>query len=110
MYLVFYGLLQIPRDNLYNYLEIKFTKNASKDLYQKLDAIIETEIGLKTIDFLHFYEPKGLRNQSGTIFFLYHQITLFLRHCYFNRYNSKNKYPVLQKYPTKNLNRNFLIA
>lgn len=38
-------------------------------------------------DFLHFYEPKGLRNQSGTIFFLYHQITLFLRHCYFNRYN-----------------------
>ena len=26
------------------------------DLYQKLDAIIETEIGLKTIDFLHFYD------------------------------------------------------
>lgn len=26
------------------------------DLYQKLDAIIETEIGLRTIDFLHFYD------------------------------------------------------
>lgn len=26
------------------------------DLYQKLDAIIETETGLKTMDFLHFYD------------------------------------------------------
>ena len=30
--------------------------NWISDLYQKLDTIIETDIGLKTIDFLHFYD------------------------------------------------------
>lgn len=32
------------------------TINWISDLYQKLDEIIESEIGLKTKDFLHFYE------------------------------------------------------
>ena len=38
-YIVFYTILQIPRDKIYNYLEIKFTKNVSKDLYQKIDKL-----------------------------------------------------------------------
>ena len=37
--ILFYSILQIPRDNLYNYLEIKFTKNVSKDLYKKIDCL-----------------------------------------------------------------------
>ncbi len=39
LYILFYSLLQIPRDALYNELEIQFTKNVSKDLYQKLDNL-----------------------------------------------------------------------
>ena len=39
LYIIFYTILQIPRDKLYNYLEIKFTKNVSKDLYQKIDKL-----------------------------------------------------------------------
>ena len=37
--ILFYSILQIPRDSLYNYLEIKFTKNVSKDLYSKIDSL-----------------------------------------------------------------------
>ena len=37
--ILFYSVLQIPRDSLYNYLEIKFTKNVSKDLYRKIDSL-----------------------------------------------------------------------
>ena len=37
--ILFYSILQIPRDSLYNYLEIKFTKNVSKDLYKKVDSL-----------------------------------------------------------------------
>ena len=37
--ILFYSILQIPRDSLYNYLEIKFTKNVSKDLYRKIDCL-----------------------------------------------------------------------
>ena len=37
--IIFYSLLQIPRDLLYNSLEIKFTKNVSRDLYKKLDNL-----------------------------------------------------------------------
>ena len=37
--ILFYSVLQIPRDTLYNYLEIKFTKNVSKDLYRKIDCL-----------------------------------------------------------------------
>lgn len=37
--ILFYSILQIPRDTLYNYLEIKFTKNVSKDLYKKIDCL-----------------------------------------------------------------------
>lgn len=37
--ILFYSILQIPRDSLYNYLEIKFTKNVSKDLYRKIDSL-----------------------------------------------------------------------
>lgn len=39
LYIVFYTVLQVPRDRLYNYLEIKFTKNVSKDLYKKIDCL-----------------------------------------------------------------------
>lgn len=39
IYIIFYTILQIPRDMLYNYLEIKFTKNVSKDLYKKIDNL-----------------------------------------------------------------------
>lgn len=39
MYIIFYTILQIPRDSLYNYLEIKFTKSVSKDLYRKVDSL-----------------------------------------------------------------------
>ena len=37
--IIFYTLLQLPRDYLYNYLEIKFTKNVSKDLYKKINCL-----------------------------------------------------------------------
>ncbi len=49
LFILFYVVLQIPRDMLYNYLEIKFTKNVSKDLYKKIDnlpAISFEEIGI----------------------------------------------------------------
>ncbi len=39
IYIFFYTILQIPRDYLYNYLEIKFTKNVSIDLYKKIDML-----------------------------------------------------------------------
>ena len=34
-----YSILQIPRDTLYNYLEVKFMENVSKDLYKKMDSL-----------------------------------------------------------------------
>ena len=37
--IMFYSIMQIPRDSLYNYLEIKFTKNVSKELYKKIDSL-----------------------------------------------------------------------
>ena len=39
IYILFWTVLQVPRDSLYNYLEIKFTKNVSKDLYKKIDCL-----------------------------------------------------------------------
>lgn len=39
LYILFYSILQIPRDKIYNYLEIKFMKNVSKDLYKKIDNL-----------------------------------------------------------------------
>ena len=39
IYIVCYSLLQIPRDKLYNYFEIKFMKEVSTDLYQKIDCL-----------------------------------------------------------------------
>ena len=39
IYILFYTILQIPRDKLYNYLEIKFMENVSKDLYKKIDNL-----------------------------------------------------------------------
>ena len=38
-YILFYTVLQIPRDKLYNYLEIKFMRNVSFDLYKKIDKL-----------------------------------------------------------------------
>jgi len=49
LYIVFFSILGIPRENLYNYLEIKFNKNIIKDLYKKitdLPAIAHEEIGV----------------------------------------------------------------
>jgi ATP-binding cassette, subfamily B, bacterial len=39
IYILFYSILQMPRDLLYNKLEIKFTSGVSKDLYQKVDRL-----------------------------------------------------------------------
>ena len=39
LFIMCYSLLQIPRDTLYNYLEIKFMENVSKDLYKKMDSL-----------------------------------------------------------------------
>lgn len=47
--LLAWSILQMPRDFLYNYLEIKFMKNVSKDMYKKIDklpAIAFEEIGV----------------------------------------------------------------
>ena len=49
MYILFYVVLSMPRDYLYNYLEIKFSKNVLKDLYHKiteLPAIAFEDIGV----------------------------------------------------------------
>lgn len=49
LYIFCYSILQIPRDYLYNYLELKFMKNVSKDIYKKIDnlpAIAFEEIGV----------------------------------------------------------------
>jgi len=49
IYILSFSILQIPRDKLYNYFEIKFMNNISKDLYIKLDklpSIAFEEIGV----------------------------------------------------------------
>ena len=49
IYILLYTFLQLPRDYLYTYFEIKFTKNVSKDLYKKMDqlpALAFEEIGV----------------------------------------------------------------
>lgn len=49
IYIFLYTFLQVPRDSLYTYLEIKFTKSVSKDLYRKIDnmpAIAFEDIGV----------------------------------------------------------------
>ncbi len=48
-HILFYALLSFPRDYLYKYLEIKFTKNVIKDLYSKIQdmpAIAFEEVGV----------------------------------------------------------------
>ena len=39
IYILCFTILQVFRDKLYNYLEIKFTKNVSLDLYAKIDKL-----------------------------------------------------------------------
>ena len=49
IYIFCYSILQIPRDKLYNYFEIKFMKNVSHDMYMKIDnlpAIAFEDIGV----------------------------------------------------------------
>lgn len=49
IHIICYAILAIPRDYLYNYLEIKFSRNVLKDLYHKmteLPAIAHEEIGV----------------------------------------------------------------
>src|SRR5574344_2738428 len=48
-YILFFAILSIPRDKLFNYLELKFMKNVSQDLYRKIDnlpAIAFEDIGV----------------------------------------------------------------
>lgn len=49
LHILFYSILAVPRDYIYNYLEIKFNKNVIKDLYSKvtdLPAIAFEDIGV----------------------------------------------------------------
>lgn len=49
MHILFYCVLAVPRDSIYNYLEIKFSKNVIKDLYKKISdmpAIAFEKIGV----------------------------------------------------------------
>ena len=49
IWILCYSILSIPRDYIYNYLEIKFSKNVIKDLYhkiQELPAYAFEEIGV----------------------------------------------------------------
>ncbi len=49
IYILCYSILQIPRDKLYNYFELKFMKNVSRDIYQKINnlpAIAFEDIGV----------------------------------------------------------------
>lgn len=49
MHILFYCVLAVPRDSVYNYLEIKFSKNVIKDLYKKISdmpAIAFEKIGV----------------------------------------------------------------
>ena len=39
IFILCYSVLQIPRDKLYNYFEIKFMKNVSRDLYHKINNL-----------------------------------------------------------------------
>ncbi len=39
IYILLFAFLQIPRDKIYNYLEIKFIENVSMDLYKKIDCL-----------------------------------------------------------------------
>ncbi len=39
IFILCYSVFPIPRDKLYNYFEIKFMKNVSKDLYSKIDNL-----------------------------------------------------------------------
>ena len=48
-HIFFFSLLSMPRDNIYNYLEIKFSKNVLKDLYKKITempAIAYEDVGV----------------------------------------------------------------
>ena len=57
IYILCYSIVQAFKDKLYNYLEIKFTKNVSLDLYSKIDklpAIAFEDIGVgEFINRLH---------------------------------------------------------
>lgn len=49
IYIIFYTIMQIPTKKLYNYLEIKFMRNVSADLYKKINnlpAIAFEDIGV----------------------------------------------------------------
>ena len=49
LWILFYAVLSFPRDSLYNHLELKFSKNVLKDLYNKitdLPAIAFEDIGV----------------------------------------------------------------
>ena len=61
MYILFYSILQLPRDFLYNKLELKFIENVSKDLYKKVDnlpSIAFEEIGVGEIINRIYTDPE----------------------------------------------------
>ena len=39
IYILLYGMLQIPKEYLYSYFEIKFINNISKDIYKKINKL-----------------------------------------------------------------------
>lgn len=39
IYILFYSILSVPCEKIYNYLEIKFIKSVSKDMYKKIDEL-----------------------------------------------------------------------
>ena len=49
VFILCFSVLQVPRDKLYNYFEIKFMRNVSNDLYKKINnlpAVAFEEIGV----------------------------------------------------------------
>ena len=62
-YIMFFTVLQIPRDAIYNYLENKFMLNVSLDLYKKVDqlpSIAFEEIGVGEIINRLYTDPERI--------------------------------------------------
>ena len=63
LYLIAFSFLQFPRDYLYNYLEIKFIRNVSKDIYEKyqnLPAIAFEEMGVGELINRLYSDPERI--------------------------------------------------
>ena len=71
MNILVYGILSIPRDNIYKTLEIKFAKNASKELYTKINnlpAVAFEKMGVgEFVDRLNSYTDKIMQLLSKLV-------------------------------------------